>query len=144
MKPTTLATPCRNWQGARTPKGYGLRSKRGKLTYLHRQIVEMAGEDQTGTPWDPSLHVMHLCDNPPCYRFDHLRLCTRIENMQDAVTKRRIAHGERVTSSKLTEDQVREIRACAGMTQREIAAQFGVGVMTVNHILRRRTWGWLP
>jgi DNA-binding transcriptional regulator YiaG len=45
--------------------------------------------------------------------------------------------------SKLTEADVREIRALGGkMTQPEIAAKFGVSKWTVGDIIRGKRWGW--
>jgi len=49
---------------------------------------------------------------------------------------------------KLTDAQVREIRwrydgGYGGVTQREVAAEFGVSPSTVSDITSGRTWGWL-
>ena len=47
---------------------------------------------------------------------------------------------------KLTDAKARQIRqACAWgeMTQRQIAAEHGVSLSTVNDIAAGRTWGWL-
>jgi Helix-turn-helix len=51
-----------------------------------------------------------------------------------------------VAGRKLTDAKARQIReACDWdeMTQREIAAQFGVSPSTVSDIATGRTWGWL-
>lgn len=47
--------------------------------------------------------------------------------------------------SKLTEDQVREIRklAAEGMVQRRIAAKFGVGPMQISRIVNGQRWKWV-
>ena len=44
---------------------------------------------------------------------------------------------------KLDADKVRRIRArlAAGMTQREVAKEFGIGKTTVCNISTRSTWG---
>lgn len=83
--PTPLSTPCRLWQGI-TAYGYGIRPSRERQ---HRWVLRTVGEDQHGTPWNPDLEVMHLCDNRACYRFDHLRLGTRTDNARDASVKGR-------------------------------------------------------
>ena len=84
---------CREWQGATGTNGYGLRTPKGKRTTqgVHRWVIEQIGFDQFGTLWqsDPKQIVMHLCDNPPCYRYDHLRLGTPQDNHDDAVRKGR-------------------------------------------------------
>lgn len=46
-------------------------------------------------------------------------------------------------SSRLTEGEVLDIRALyatGSVLQRELAARFGVHIMTINDILKRRTW----
>lgn len=85
---TPLSTPCVEYTGFRTARGYGRVNKRvgGKQTgqFAHR----MAWAAVYG-PIPPGMVVMHLCDNPPCYRLDHLRLATQAENMADKVAKGR-------------------------------------------------------
>jgi len=47
---------------------------------------------------------------------------------------------------KLTDAKARQIRdACdwGEMTQRQVAAEFGVSASTVSDIINGRTWGWL-
>ena len=85
MKPTT---PCVVYEGFRNAGGYGRVNKRvdGKLIswFVHR----LAWEAVHG-PIPPGMCVMHLCDNPPCYRLDHLKLGTPAENMADMKEKGR-------------------------------------------------------
>ena len=77
---TPLETPCREWPGYRTEKGYGIYKRRR----IHRWVWEQAhGAIAAG------LVVMHRCDNPPCFRLSHLRLGTIAENQQDMKTKGR-------------------------------------------------------
>ena len=87
-------TPCREWQGHRNRAGYGNRNPQTKdrsfkSGLVHRQIIEMVGTDQYGNPLEDGLVVMHLCDNPACYRYDHLRVGTVAENVADTVAKDR-------------------------------------------------------
>ena len=90
-----MDTPCREYQGSRNRKGYGLREGRAARKYgtplVHRQIMIMAGHDVTGKV------VMHLCDNPACFRYDHLRVGSGSDNVQDMVAKGR-AERSRTTS----------------------------------------------
>jgi len=52
--------------------------------------------------------------------------------------------GEKVAKSKLTEQDVREIRALEGtMTLKGIAKLYGVGFQQVSNIIRRKNWSWL-
>lgn len=80
---------CREFMGARTKAGYGERRVDGKVTYVHRWVVEQIGEDQFGTPWDPELKVRHTCDNPACFLYDHLVLGTQGDNAADMMDRGR-------------------------------------------------------
>lgn len=77
---TRLDTPCREWCGLRERKGYGIYKRRR----IHRWIWE-----QANGPIPQGLVVMHLCDNPPCFRLDHLRLGTIADNQADMKAKGR-------------------------------------------------------
>lgn len=44
------------------------------------------------------------------------------------------------TRTKLTEDDVRAIRADTGASQAAVAARYGVSASTVNAVISRRTW----
>jgi hypothetical protein len=52
------------------------------------------------------------------------------------------ARGERSSLSRLTEDDVREIRrlAAQGQTHRQIAPKFGINYANVHYIVQRKTW----
>jgi len=80
-------TPCREYQGTISSAGYGVRhgeaAKRFQTAYVHRQIMIMAGHNIEGK------EVMHICDNPRCFRYDHLRVGTHAENMADMKAKGR-------------------------------------------------------
>ena len=79
-------TPCREWQGPKAHNGYGLRwTSKFTSRRVHRQIMEMV----YGPEAIKGKVVMHLCDNPSCFRFDHLRIASQSDNMQDCATKGR-------------------------------------------------------
>jgi DNA-binding transcriptional regulator YiaG len=64
--------------------------------------------------------------------------------MADMVDHGTSPKGERNGSSRLSEDQVREIRSLRGrVSQRKIAQTFGIAQMTVSDIQRRKSWPWL-
>jgi len=56
------------------------------------------------------------------------------------------SQGEKNGSAKLTESQVIEARAlyaAGGVSQRALAAEFGVGVATINSIVNGESWAYV-
>jgi hypothetical protein len=92
-----------------------------------------------GGPCPEGLECRHGDGNHLNNRFDNLSWGTHTENMRDKQTHGTEVQGETHPNSKLTEDDVRAIRAAKG-TQREIAAQYGVSQVAINHIRTRKTW----
>jgi DNA invertase Pin-like site-specific DNA recombinase len=88
------------------------------------------------------LCVCHKCDTPLCCNPEHLFLGTHKENVDDKVHKGRQLKGESITSSVLTEVDVREVRILLrlNISQTEIAKRFCVSKMTINNIKFRKTW----
>lgn len=90
------------------------------------------------------LCVLHRCDNPLCVNPSHLFLGTQRANMRDKVAKGRAntPKGVACKNSKLTDDDVREIRKLidAGYTHRYIGQMFGISNVAVSYIRNKRTW----
>jgi hypothetical protein len=116
-------TGCWLWDGSFLG-GYGRAFANGRHVMAHVWVYEQVkGPVPEGTELD------HLCRFHRCVNPDHL------EPVSHAVNMRRGA------VAKLTEDDVRAIRALAGtMTQTEIASRFGVTQMNISFILRRKSW----
>lgn len=128
---TMLDTPCREWQGART-KGYGHRYVKGtgrkgrRYEYIHRWVWE-----QINGPVPDGMIVMHRCDNPPCFRYDHLYLGTPADNMADKMSKgrwgpprRRRTHCKRgheftPENTRIRSNGYRVCRACHAEVERK-------------------------
>jgi hypothetical protein len=94
-------------------------------------------------PCPEGLECCHKNGIPSDNRADNLRWGTRKENIQDQFDHGCFAIGERSGASKLTEDQVREIRRlkATGMTLRALAAMFNVNSnRTIQCIVTRKTW----
>lgn len=131
-------TGCWEYMGPRLPKGYGTFGGRG---LAHRYAGENCLES-----FDSSLHVLHSCDNPPCVRPSHLFQGTNLDNVRDMVAKGRHGHGvspgEKNPRARLTEIQVREIRARlrAGEIRADLAREFAVNSGTLHHIASGRNW----
>lgn len=119
---------CWEWQGRKTPKGYGAASVRSKPAQAHRVAWRLANGEIP-----PALFVLHGCDNPACCNPSHLRLGTHVENMDDRRLRNRTAQGQRLRSAKLSSEQVSAIRSSDGL-QRDIAERFGVTPSQVSRI----------
>jgi hypothetical protein len=158
------ADACWPWTASRKRRGYGhvgwINPETGQkqMMVAHRVAYHLTH----GAP--PLGHVvMHTCDNPPCCNPAHLITGTVAENNADRSQKGRTARpgvgnwrarslanqarGSQHTSAKLTEHQVREIRAlCEArrLTQRQIGVLYGVSQSAVMQIHARRNWGHLP
>jgi len=140
LEPGSLETPCvAPATKDATTQGYRIVSVNGVKTYAHRVAWETAHG-----PIPKGMCVCHHCDNPPCIELTHLFLGTKPDNNADMVAKGRQARGERIASAKLTEADVRAIRALyagGGLLQRELAHQFGIAQTTVSHIVTGECWG---
>ena len=87
--------------------------------------------------------VLHHCDVRLCVNPAHLFLGTREDNAQDSVNKGRQAKGEAQGSSKLTEEEVLEIReeyAPGDMLQQQLADAYGVSPSQIHKIVHREYW----
>lgn len=131
-----LDTPCWLFLGVLV-RGYGRVRVGTGVIGAHRFMWERAN----GSIPD-GLCVLHRCDVPACVNPDHLWLGTNADNMADCVAKGRQARGERHGRSKLTEADVRAIRAAVarGEFHGRIAARFGVGNQLVSRIATGRSW----
>ncbi len=128
---------CWLWTAAKSPRGYGMIGAGGRLDgtlRAHRvSWILHRGEIPEGK------EVCHQCDTPLCVNPDHLFLGSHEENMHDAVKKGRTSRGEQRPSAKLTEDQVREIRASTE-TQTEIAIRYGICQQHISDVKSGRKW----
>lgn len=83
------------------------------------------------------LWVLHRCDVRSCVNPEHLFAGTRKDNMEDCARK------ERVSTTKLNADQVREILA-SRMSHLQIARRFGVTKSNIARIKKGKTWKHIP
>lgn len=135
---------CWNWTGA-IAAGYGqysIRIDRHRVRGFKANRFAYVMEHGE-TPGD--LFVLHSCDNPICCNPRHLWPGTPLDNMNDMHAKRRGNYGERHHKSKLTLDQVAEIRESyiprhPEYGQRALARKFGVYHGTIGRIIRGEFW----
>src|SRR5262245_26563437 len=83
--------------------------------------------------------VRHTCDNPPCCNHAHLVHGKKKDNTADMYARGRAPIGMLHGIVKLTDDQVREIRASSEL-QRVIAERFGVDRAHISLIRSRKIW----
>lgn len=139
---------CWLWYGR--PRGsndYGSINRDGKPIAAHRASWELVnGAVPNG------LFVLHECDNSSCVNPEHLFLGTHQDNSDDKVFKGRHSRGAAHSAakknpargvangnSKLTESDVLAIRAL-NISQRKIAAMYGVTQSLISNIKRREIW----
>jgi len=125
---------CLEWRGGYLHKGYSTTRAYGKYWKTHRLALHLEGIDTTDHM------VLHSCDNPLCCNPEHLRTGTNADNMTDRDSRGRQARGTMVNTAKLTEQDVLDIRAISGMSQRAIADQYGVSYTTIRRVIRRDSW----
>ncbi len=132
---------CWIWTGRVTNSGYGITcSPQGQHTTAHRRAWELTrGTIPSG------MEVCHNCpdgDNRLCCNPDHLWLGTRKENAQDSVNKGTSSRGEHHPHSKLTNEQVKQIRRLReeGQNCTTIAKQFGVSRPVISEICAGKRW----
>jgi hypothetical protein len=147
--PTPQATPCVLWQGSVDRQGYGRRKvdRRGMRVTIgvHRWVMEQV----LGRTLESGEFILHACDNPPCYRVEHLSVGSVYDNNRDMLVKGRatkppvnVFRGELHPMAKLSEAQVRRIHKMreAGFTVRTIAEEFAVSRSQVQRIVSGKRW----
>lgn len=133
---------CWEWLAGKDRNDYGQFWVRRGLWQAHRVAWVL-----TYGPIPEGLFVCHHCDNSSCVNPYHLFLGTNADNVADSARKGRRAKGEKNGSSKLTKEEVLDIRdlyATGEWTQQELADEFGVSNPAISYLLSRRTWAWLP
>lgn len=127
---------CWIWQGTRDRDGYGRISINGSDIRVHR-LTFSQNNPQINIA---GLIILHGCDTPPCCNPDHLSAGTHQDNHDDRGRKGRTAKGSRHGKSKLTEQQVEEIRAryFPGNGQL-LATEFGVYRTAIHKIIHGYT-----
>ena len=129
---------CWLWTGAKHGGGYGAFWDGVRMVTAHRFAYELC----VG-PIPDGLYALHHCDVRPCVNPEHLFLGTNRENLRDMVNKGRQLRGERNVQSKLTEDDVREMRIAnaGGESLASLGRRYGVSYTTIQKAVQRRSWG---
>lgn len=129
---------CLRWPISLTGGGYGQFCINNKMFTASRYVCEAT----YGPAPSPRHHAAHNCGNAWCVNPRHLRWATPVENNADKLSHGTHNKGERHGNAKLTNDQVRAIRAMDGTEPHSaIASRFGVSQTMVSRIIRRDGWG---
>ena len=113
------------------------KSGKGRTHYLHVLMMEsFVGPRPNG------FYACHTDGNPSNNTLTNLRWDTPAGNSADAKRHGTAIRGETSAQAKVTANDVLRIRAANGPL-RSIAKDFGVHVMTVSNIRRRKTWAHL-
>lgn len=133
---------CLIWPFAHIPKGYGVMYMDGKLALVSRLVCEYVN----GPSPTPKHQAAHSCGKGHlgCVTKRHLSWKTRKENEEDKLDHGTRIRGERHSSAKLTEDDVREIHSLKGIVpQLTIATRFNVSPSNISLIQSGKIWSWL-
>lgn len=118
-----VETGCWEWGLNKSPEGYGLAWRDGRMRAAHRVFWEEAnGPIPDGLPLD------HLCINPSCVNPDHLEPVTHLENVR------------RSRRAKLTVEDVADIKASPDESHAELGRRYGVSWTVIWSIRNGRTW----
>jgi len=131
-------TGCWLWTGPTNGKGYGVFYVGTKNRHAHRCSYEVFKG-----PIPDGLHILHRCHTPLCVNPAHLRAGTHQENMEERdALGRRDVRGERIGTSKLTNDQALEIKR-SKLGQRALSQKYGIAEGTVWNIRTGKSWSHL-
>jgi hypothetical protein len=129
---------CWLWTGELNMHGYGVIFLNYKEVSAHRYSYKKLKSEIP-----ENMYVLHTCDIRKCVNPEHLFLGNAKDNAIDAMQKDRLRKGSSVGTSKLTEDQVREIRRLheqEGLKYNEISKNFCITQDMISKIIRRKAW----
>lgn len=132
------ATGCIHWPRALNIDGYGAFRIKG-----HRELAHRLSYQVFKGPIPKNMCVLHRCDTPACVNPEHLFLGSRDLNNKDRMRKGRSALGEKSGRSKLSPEDVRDIRRLYQshtITTTAIGKQYGVSNHQVSMIGLYKSW----
>ena len=146
--PTPQDTPCVLWQGAVDNHGYGTwhRYEEGQRRKVrpHRWVMEQV----MGRPLTPDETILHLCDQPLCYRVSHLRVGTIAENNADMMAKGRYVHaGGRQRVDVAAERYAVQRMYASGLSAKTVADTLGIPLSRVRSSVKglsQKGWKGAP
>jgi len=126
--------PCNNHGYQNISLGGGTKNKR----FIHRMVAECYIPNPNNYE-----EVNHINNNRSDNRVENLEWCTTQMNTEHTRKQGRNSKGENHVHSKVTEDQVREIRAIYSrkeMSQAKLGEKYGLCQQTVCDIVNNILW----
>lgn len=129
---------CRLWPFTLTTHGYG------RVCFATKEIRlnKITCEAWHGARPSNDHMVLHSCGNRACWAGEHLRWGTAQENQDDRINDGTKVFGDKASWSRLTTEQVIEIRERhrAGVSMYQLAKEYDVTDVSIGNIIHRRTW----
>jgi hypothetical protein len=132
-------TGCWQWIGYISPRGYGQFRFNKKNYQAHRFSYEYYVNEI-----EKDMIIMHLCDNPKCVNYNHLKVAYQKDNIKDCIEKNRKARGNKLPNSKLNDNQIVEIKLLLqnpylGL-QKDLAIKYNVTQTLISRIKKNIAW----
>lgn len=130
------AEDCWEWMARKDGHGYG----RFTVNATERLCAHRVAYELWFGPIKHGYYICHKCDNPGCVNPAHLFQGTALDNMRDCVNKNRQAREFKMPHTKVSDEQVRNIRSRikAGERQVDLAREYGVSADHIYAINKRK------
>lgn len=129
LKNGVMENDCIVWPYGKDEHGYGTIQYNGRGWKVHRlQYYLMVGDIPNG------MVIMHMCDNPPCYNINHLKLGTVKDNVRDMARKDR--HGQIKLSKEIVKIIVERFKS--GEKGRDLAKEYNCSPSTISRYVNKR------
>lgn len=134
------------WTGAVDKDGYGQFKVVDDDGVARQHKAHRVAYQLSHGPIPEGADVLHHCDTENCVRPSHLFPGSSLDNRRDWKRKRaqRIHPRKQAKLSPLAVRAIRESYASGGVTQRHLAAAYGVNQATIGRIVRREAWDHVP
>ena len=130
---------CIFWPFNKDLRGYGQLKYEGRTKKSSRLVCEIV----KGPPPEEFYHCAHECNKGhlSCVTPRHLFWKTPKDNAADKIKAGTLSRGESHGASKLTNEDIKNIRSLRGVfTQKEIAKMFSVSRGNISHIMMGDSW----